>query len=163
MIIFINGSINSGKTTVAKELQKKIPNCAVVEMDSFHDFVPWMELNEVLPLNYKNAVDVIRNFAQAGLAVIVPYPLSKARFEELSASLKEFRPIHAFTLNPDLEAVLQNRSTRSLTDKEKDRIRYHYRIGINNPGYGEMINNTNQSVGQTTEEILKMIGSNESG
>lgn len=157
MIIFINGSINSGKTTVAKELQTQIPKCAVVEIDAFHDFVPWMELNEVLPLNYKNAIDVIRNFAQAGLTVIVPYPLSKARFEELSATLKEFGPIHAFTLNPNLEETLKNRGTRVLTNEEKERIRYHYQIGINNPGYGKVINNTNQTVKQTAGEILEAI------
>lgn len=163
MIIFVNGSINSGKTTVAKELQKMIPKCAVVEIDAFHDFVPWMELKEVLPLNYKNATDVIRNFAQAGLTVIVPYPLSKVRFEELSATLKEFGPIHAFTLSPDLEAVSKNRGTRVLTNEERERIQYHYKIGINNPGYGKVINNTNQTVDQTAKEILKMIGSDESG
>lgn len=162
MIIFINGSINSGKTTVAKELQNKIPNCAVVEMDAFHDFVPWMELEEALPLNYKNAVDVIRNFAAAALTVIVPYPLSKVRFEELSVALKDFGPIHAITLNPDLVAVLQNRGTRKLTGAEQKRIQYHYKIGINDPGYGEMVNNTNQSVDQTAKAILKIIGSNES-
>lgn len=161
MIIFINGSINSGKTTVAKELQLMIPNCAVVEMDSFHDFVPWMEIEEALPLNYKNAINVIRNFAEAGLTVIVPYPLSKSRFEELSATLKDFGPIHAITLNPDLDAVSHDRGSRSLTDKEKERIQYHYQIGINNPGYGEVINNTNQSVDQTARAILKIVGSNE--
>lgn len=157
MIIFINGSINSGKTTVAKELQKLIPNCAVVEMDSFHDFVPWMELEEVLPLNYKNAVDVIRNFIEAGLTVIVPYPLSKGRFEELSVALKELGPIHAFTLNPDLEAVSKNRGARTLTSEEKERIQYHYQIKINNPGYGEVINNTNQTVRQTVGDILRLV------
>lgn len=134
-----------------------IPKCAVVEIDAFHDFVPWMELKEVLPLNYKNAIDVIRNFAQAGLTVIVPYPLSKVRFEELSAMLKEFGPIHAFTLNPDLGAVLQDRGTRQLTAAEQKRIQYHYQTGINNPGYGKVINNTNQTVEQTAGEILEAI------
>lgn len=163
MIIFINGSINSGKSTVAKELQRLISKCAVVEIDAFHDFVPWMELKEVLPLNYKNAVDVICNFAEAGLTVIVPYPLSKSRFEELSATLKDFGPIHAFTLNPDLDAVLQDRGTRKLTEAEQKRIHYHYQTGINDPGYGQVINNTDQTVEQTAGEILKMVDSDELG
>ena len=36
MIIFINGSINAGKTTVAKILATKLSNSALLEIDVFH-------------------------------------------------------------------------------------------------------------------------------
>ncbi len=41
MIIFINGPINSGKTTVAKILSSKIPNTVNVEIDNLHEFIDW--------------------------------------------------------------------------------------------------------------------------
>lgn len=41
MIIFLNGSKNSGKSTVAKILQDKLPNTAHVEVDNLRDFISW--------------------------------------------------------------------------------------------------------------------------
>jgi len=45
MIIFINGSINAGKSTVAKMLAEKIPNTALVEIDVFHEMIEWMPID----------------------------------------------------------------------------------------------------------------------
>lgn len=39
MIIFINGSINSGKTTVAKILAREFSNIALVEIDSLREMI----------------------------------------------------------------------------------------------------------------------------
>jgi len=39
MIIFLNGSINSGKSTVAKLLIKGLSNCALLEIDVFHEMI----------------------------------------------------------------------------------------------------------------------------
>ncbi len=39
MIIFINGSINAGKTTIAKILAEKIPQTANVEIDELRNFI----------------------------------------------------------------------------------------------------------------------------
>lgn len=39
MLIFINGSVNAGKTTIAKILAKKLSNTAVVEIDSLREMM----------------------------------------------------------------------------------------------------------------------------
>ena len=65
--------------------------------------------------------------------------------------------IHIFTLAPKLEKVLGNRGTRELTDQEKERIKHHYDIGIPNPTFGEIIDNSNQTPQETADYILSKI------
>jgi len=155
MIIFINGSINAGKSTVAKILAKKIENTAVVEVDRFHEFIAWMPINESVLINLENAVLVIKNFVKRGFNVIIPYPLSKRNYEYLMEELKDnLDDISIFTLNPNLEEVLKNRGERELYEVEKERIRYHYSSGINNPAFGKIINNTKQTPEETAASIL---------
>lgn len=61
------------------------------------------------------------------------------------------------TLAPKLKKVLQNRGTRNLTKWEKQRIQHHYDIGIANPNFGYIIDNSNQTPQQTIDEILQKI------
>lgn len=158
MIIFINGSINSGKSTVAKLLSEKMKNTAVVEVDRFHEFIPWMSASESVLINLENAVLVIRNFYKRGFNVIVPYPLSKTNYDYLMEELKDIADnISIFTLNPDLEEVLKNRGNRELTEAEKEKIKYHYSIGINNPTFGKVIDNTSQTPAETAENVLSLL------
>lgn len=160
MIIFINGSINAGKSTVAKILAERIKNTAVVEVDRFHEFIPWMPIAESVLINLENAILVIRNFVKRGFNVIVPYPLSKRNYEYLMEELKDMKEnISIFTLNPDLDKVLTNRGERALTEAELERIKYHYSIGINNPAFGKNINNTNQTPSETAENIVELMNS----
>ena len=158
MIIFINGSINAGKTTVSKILQDKIPKTALVEMDSLRDFIGWLPIDEAIPITHDNGISVIKNFIEAGFNVIVPYPLSSKSYNKFTNALKPLKTdIYAFTLSPEIEAAVTNRGNRELDQKEVDRIHHHYKIGINNPGYGVVINNTDQTPEETAEEILREI------
>ncbi len=158
MIIFINGSINAGKSTVAKILAKKLSNTALIEIDAFHEMIEWMPIDEAIPVNLENAISVIRNFINRGLNVVVPYPLSQKNYDYLTAGLKDLDlEIHVFTLAPKLEKTLTNRGTRELTDWEKKRIQHHYDTGIHKPSFGEIIDNTDQSPEETAEIILNKI------
>lgn len=66
--IVLNGSINSGKTSVSKALQKIIPELAHIEVDDLGAFVDWMPLDQQIPLNLKNAGLVARVFLDAGIS-----------------------------------------------------------------------------------------------
>ncbi len=161
MIIFINGSINSGKSTISKILAEKIEKPAVVEIDNLSDFIEWLPIEEKIPINLENAVLVIRNFSKRGFNVIVPYPLSQKNYDYMMSELgNENEKMFVFTLNPDMKIALENRGERELDDWEKQRIRYHYSIGINNPSFGTIIDNTNQKPEETAEIILNSIESN---
>jgi len=158
MIIFINGTINSGKTTISKLLQKRIPKSAVVEVDALRAFIDWLPLEQAIPINLKNTVSIIKNFVSEDINVIIPYPLSEKNHEFFSKELAGIdQKIIFITLAPQLEKVLENRGTRELTEKEKQRIRYHYDIGIESPSFGAIIDNSNQAPEQTVEEILKKL------
>jgi adenylate kinase family enzyme len=158
MIIFINGPINSGKSTLAKLLVNELPKTALVEIDAFHEMVEWMPIDEAVPLNLQNAVSVIRNFAQKDLNVIVPYPLSQKNYDYMMDNLKDVNTkIYVFTLAPKIEKTLTNRGTRELNDWERERIKHHYNTGIHKPGFGEIIDNTDQTAEETAKLILAKI------
>jgi len=159
MIVFINGSINSGKSTIAKMLVDKIGNCVNLELDRFHEFLEWMPIGEVIPINLKNAVSLIKNYLEMGFNIVVPYPLSQKNYDYLMENLKNLNTkILVFTLAPKIEKVLTNRGNRELNDLEISRIKYHYEIGINNPSFGKIIDNTNQTSEETLKIILNEIG-----
>jgi adenylate kinase family enzyme len=161
MIIFLNGSINSGKSTIANLLAKELPKIALVEIDAFHEMIEWMPIDEAVPLNLENALTVIRNFITKDLNVIIPYPLSQKNYNYFVAGLKDLDiETHIFTLAPKLEKALINRGTRELTDWERQRIQHHYDVGINKPNFGEIIDNTNQTPEETTKIILNKIHHN---
>jgi len=158
MIIFINGSINSGKSTVAKILATKISNTAIVEIDSFHSMIEWMPIEQAVPINLENAISTIKNFVNKSLNIIVPYPLSQKNYDYMLENLKGLNTkISVFTLAPKLEKVLVNRGTRDLNDWEIDRINHHYKIGIHTPSFGEIIDNSEQTPKQTADIILNKI------
>lgn len=158
MIIFINGSINSGKSTVAKLLAEKLSGTALIEVDRFHEFIAWMPIGEAVPINLENAVSVIKNFVNRGLDIIVPYPLSRKNYDMLMESLEPLKQrIFVFTLTPPLEKALENRGERELVPEEKERIRYHYKIGINRPDFGVCIDNSDQTPEETAAVIIKAL------
>lgn len=155
MIIFLNGSINSGKSTIAKLLVKELSKTALVEIDAFHEMIEWMPIDEAIPLNLENALTVIRNFIARDLNVIVPYPLSQKNYDFFVAGLKDLDiEAHFFTLAPKLGKTLTNRGARELTDWERQRIQHHYDIGIHKPNFGEIIDNTDQTPEETARMVL---------
>ena len=158
MIILINGPINSGKTTISKILTEKIPKTALVEVDSLREMIRWMPIGEAIPINLKNTISVVKNFVSEGLNVVVPYPLSKDNYEYMISNLVDLRTkIYTFTLAPRLDKALSNRGSREVTDAEKDRIKYHYEIGISAPSFGEIIDNSDLTPEATVDIILNKI------
>lgn len=157
MIVFINGSINSGKSTVAKLLANKIGNCAVLEIDNLREFIDWMPIEKAIPINLENAISLIENFDKNDLNVVIPYPLSEKNYEYIKNNLKTKSKVYFFTLNLDLDEVLKDRGNRKLDDWERKRIKHHYEVGINNPSFGKIIDTTNQTPEETLESIINWL------
>lgn len=156
MILFINGSINSGKSTVARALKSRIERSVVLEIDDLRRIVDWMPLEEAIPLNLQNALALIRNFALKGIHVIVPYPLSQKNYEQITEALGDLdTDKHFFTLDPGIEKALSNRGGRVLDDWERDRIKHHYAVGIHKPDFGEIIDASSKTPEEIAEEMLK--------
>lgn len=158
MIIFISGSINSGKSTVAAGLAARLEKSALVEIDRLREFVAWMKIEEAVPISLENAVSVIRNFSKKGLNVVVPYPLSERNYVYVMAGLRDLgENVLVFTLSPKIEKALSDTNERMLDEWERERIRHHYDIGIPFPSFGVVVDNTNQTPEETVDEIFGRI------
>jgi hypothetical protein len=140
-------------------LAEQIPNSAVVEIDALREMIAWMPIDQAVPINLENAVSIIKNFTHHGISCIVPYPLSQKNYEYMMANLSELGVDMRFiTLAPPLEHALKNRSgKRELTDRERERLKHHYDIGIHAPSFGEIIDNSGQTPEETAEAILAKI------
>ena len=154
--IVISGSINSGKTSVSKELQKIVPELAHVEVDDLGAFIDWMPLEEQIPLNLKNAGLVSKVFLEAGISVVISYPLDRDEHAILIQALAPYRT-HSFTLAPSLEIAQSVRGSRTLSSWEVARIAYHYQIGIPNSSFGHRIDNGYESAESTATRIYETI------
>ncbi len=155
MIILLNGSINSGKTTIARELTALLPRTAHVEVDALREFVAFLPLAEAIPVSLENAVAVTRNLVRRGFNVVLTYPLGQEDHGVLLASLGDLStPIHTFTLSPELGVVLTDRGQRPLSEHERRRIREQYADGRHCPPFGIRIDNTAQTPAETTAMIL---------
>lgn len=158
MIIFINGSINAGKTTVAKILAKNVPKCARVEIDRLHEFIDWLEIDQAVPINLENAALIISNFVRRGYNVVVPYPLSQKDYEYMTKKLSDFAgQLYFFTLAPKMKKVQADTKVRKISPWEHERIRHHYNSGITSPTFSKIIDNTHQTPEQTADEILSYL------
>lgn len=156
-LIVISGSINSGKTTVSRLLTSALENTAYVHGDSLRHFVSWLPLEEAAPLTVSNIIAVSATFLQAGLSVLVDYPLAKAEYAKLTGGLPHASAVHAFVLSPRLEVARSVRNERSLSDWEVIRIGQHYETGMHNPGYGLVIDNSEQTPEETARIILAQL------
>ena len=158
MILWLNGSINSGKTTVAKILSKELNNTAYIEIDVFHEFIHWKPIQESVQLNIKNAIGVIKNFLDEDIDVIVSYPLSQKNYQFVMAELDQYKDqLHVVTLAPTLADALTNRGTRELDEWEVERIKHHYEIGIPSPSFGDVIDNSGQTPDETAKAVLEFV------
>lgn len=160
-VILINGSINSGKTTVSYELKRLLPRTAHIEVDDLRNFIDWIELEESVPLNLKNTLAVGKVFLEYGLNVVISYPLSLEDYEFLKEGFNSYS-VYCFTLCPPLEIAITNRGSRELTEKEVKRIPYHYESGISNPEYESiLIDNSDETPVKTALQIVEHLSENQ--
>ena len=154
MIIFINGSINSGKSTVGKLLAEKL-GYNFVEFDDIRHTIPEPDIDKALPTVFEKGIKLLNNLIKSNKSVVVAYPLDQRNYELLCKKLIELPKI--VTLSPKLDVALSNRGCRKLDDKERERIKYHYKIGINNPKFGYIIDNSDLTIEDTVCSILTLI------
>ncbi|HEY1645770.1 MAG TPA: shikimate kinase [Candidatus Saccharimonadales bacterium] len=155
MIVFINGSINSGKTTTGKALANKL-SAEFVDVDDLNDRIPNFDLSKDIPKSIALAIDEINNLTSNGNTVVVAYPIRKEDHDQIIEGLNG-KEIIFITLSPQLEISQSKRGNRELTEWEVNRIKYHYDTDISNPGFGEIIDNSDLSVDETVERIIDIV------
>ncbi len=158
MIIFLSGSINSGKTTIARILVQKIPDCVNLEVDNICELVNHIDRKDIEVLILENIVSLIFDYIKHDLNVVVNYTFGDTTFEFVKKQLAALhQDIYLFTLNPTLEVALSKRGEEKKETFDKERIKYHYKLGINNLKSSISIDNSHQIPEETAKEVLSKI------
>lgn len=154
-LIFISGSINSGKTTTGKLLAAKI-SAEFINVDDLNDSIPNFNLATDLDKSMDLAIKTVNQLLNDGKDVVANYVVRPKDFDRLVKEVNTYEQ-HIITLAPRLEIAQSQRGDRKLSDWELQRVKYHYNTGIASPKFGHIIDNSTLSMEQTVDQILKII------
>lgn len=154
MLIFISGSINSGKTTTARLLADRI-GAAFINVDDLNDTIPHFSLATDLDKSMDLAIKTINDYTRQGRDVVANYVVREKDFNRFEHEI-EVQPQIVITLAPRLEVAQSKRGDRQLTDWEMSRIKHHYDAGIASPKFGHVIDNSDLTLEETVDRIIKI-------
>lgn len=155
MLVFISGSINSGKTTTARALATRT-GAAYINVDDLNDSIPDFNLATDLDKSMDAAIAKINEYAADGKDVVANYVVRQEDYNRLEKEVKT-QPQFVITLAPRIEVAQSQRGERVLREWEISRIQYHYDTGIASPSFGHIIDNSELTVDETVDKILGII------
>lgn len=157
MLVFISGSINSGKTTTTKALAEKL-GAKVVNVDDLNDTIPNFDLATDLDKSIDLAIETINKHLLSGKSVVANYVVRQKDYERFADEIKTDKQ-HVITLAPRLEVAQGKRGERILSEWEVQRVKHHYDTGIASPSFGHIIDNSDITVEETVDMILNIVRS----
>ena len=160
MLVFISGSINSGKTTTSKALAEKL-GAESVNVDDLNDTIPNFNLATDLDKSMDLAIQTINSYTKQGKDVVANYVVRQKDFDRFENEI-ETQPQIVITLAPRLEVAQSKRGDRELTEWEVSRIKHHYDTGIASPKFGYVIDNSDLTPDETVNQILNVISEHNS-
>jgi cytidylate kinase len=155
MLVFISGSINSGKTTTSKALAKTL-GAEFVNVDDLNDTIPNFNLATGLDKSMDLAIKTINDYSKQGKDVVANYVVRQKDFDRFENEI-ETQPQIVITLAPRLEVAQSKRGGRELSEWEVSRIKHHYDTGIASPKFGYVIDNSILTIDETVDSILNII------
>lgn len=154
MILFISGSVNSGKSTTSKLLAKRL-NAEWLDVDELADTIPNFNLSKDIPKAIELTIKQINQLTSRGKDVVGNYVLGQSDYDMLHKGLND-NSQYVFTLAPRLEVVRKDRG-RGLNAWEYERIKHHYDIGIANPKFGEVLDTSDLNIEEVVEVIISYL------
>lgn len=154
MVIFISGSVNAGKSTTAEVVAKKL-HAMFIDFDEVGHEVPDFVLEKDIPKVISKGIAIINELTDSGKTVVANYVLRPEDYEQLKAGLHDNKQYY-FTLAPRLDVAKSDRG-RGINDWESQRIQHHYDTGIHKPGFGEVIDNSDLTLDETADKIIKLV------
>ena len=154
-LIFINGSINSGKTTTSKILAQRL-DADMVNVDDLNDTIPNFSLATDLDKSMDLAIKTINKSLASGRNVVANYVVREKDFNRFKKEI-DTNEQYVITLAPRLEVAQSQRGDRELTEWELQRIKYHYDTGIASPNFGYVVDNSDMSAEETASTIINLL------
>lgn len=155
MLVFISGSINSGKTATSKLLAERI-GAVFLNVDDLNDTIPNFNLTTDLDKSMDLAIQTINSYTQQGKDVVANYVVRRKDFDRFKHEIKT-HPQIVITLAPRLEVAQSRRGERELSAWEVSRIKHHYDTGIASPAFGHIIDNSDLTLNETVGRIVNII------
>ena len=155
MLIFISGSINSGKTTTAYALADRI-GAVSINVDDLNDSIPDFDLATDLDKSMDLAIEAINKGLAQGRDVVANYGVRQKDFDRFKNEINT-KEQYVVTLSPRLEIAQSKRGDRELSEWEVSRIKHHYDRGIASPKFGHIIDNSELTVDETVNSILHLL------
>ena len=155
MLIFISGSINSGKTTTAYALADRI-GAVSINVDDLNDSIPDFNLATDLDKSMDHAIEAINKSLAQGRDVVANYVVRQKDFDRFKNEINT-KEQYVVTLSPRLEIAQSKRGDRELSEWEVSRIKHHYDRGIASPKFGHIIDNSELTVDETVNSILNLL------
>lgn len=155
MLVFISGSINSGKTTTARALAKKL-RADFINVDDLNDTIPNFNLSTDLDKSMNLAIKTINESLADNNNVVANYVVRQKDYDRFKNEINTEEQ-YVITLAPRLNVAQSNRGGRNLTEWEIKRIKHHYDSGIASPRFGYIIDNSDINLDQTVDKILDII------
>jgi len=157
-VLFINGPINSGKSTVGKILSTQIKDAVYLEGDevvSKKDLsLPQWIVATVMTSTLKAC-----ELAHEAKLPIIAFPLRDNDWKVISKLCEHagVKPI-CVTLDPGLEISLSKRSDRELNSSEKERIQEMYKEGYHQRSFSSLtLDNSSETAQDTSQKIQKFL------
>ncbi len=165
LIININGPINSGKTTICRLLEKRLPASLFIEVD---DLLSDTEQDD-LCLDFMGGIKERLNRLDAKIKeekkskkyriILFAYPMEVNNYARWKRYEDQYTRFINITLSPRQEVCLTNRGHRELTLWEIQRIKQMYQEGYQCPQQSDfLIDNSDETAEQSVlriEEFLK--------
>lgn len=170
-IIWLNGVSSSGKSTLTKELQKRLPKpYYCISQDTFTDIIAPCLSGDYQGIDgeslWYQAVDAmyhtIKTYSDMGLNVIVDHVILNQKDEKeqrlFDSCRKELmnHPITFIKVECSLEEL--NRRELSRGDRELGNAKLQYELGLYPPdNYDVIVDTSNMPLDQCAEEILHKV------
>lgn len=154
MVVFISGSINSGKTTTGRAVAAAI-GAEFIDIDDLNDRVPNFDLAKDISKGIAIAIDEANRLIKQSKSVVLSYVIRNQDRQQILEDLIDKNPIF-ITLAPRLDIALSDRG-RGLSEWEIQRIRYHYDTGIATPNFGKIIDNSDMNLKDVVAKVVKFI------
>ena len=158
-IFWINGTINSGKTTIANLLASENKNIYHIELDELSNSILDKELDDKLEIVIRKGLELAVRKIDEEKIPIITWPLYNEELDFALALAKNLEvELKLITLTTNFEKAISQRTNRILSNWEKSRIRYHIEeCKINSQNFDYKVDNSDLSIEETLELISKLI------